>query len=86
MKLSRHLMHLEQLGLIKQVGNNRQTGHEYSIIVWDDYHLLESHVNILDRVLERLKSKNNGKTEAFHAAFTPLSQTADVKINEININ
>lgn len=86
MKLSRLLMHLEQRGLIKQVGNNRQTGHEYSITVWDDYQLLESHVNILDRVLEKLKSKGNGKTEAFHTAFTPLSQPSDVKANEININ
>jgi DNA primase len=86
MKLSRYLIHLEQRGLIKQVGNNRHTGHEYSITVWDDYQLLESHVNILDRVLEKLKSKNNDKTEAFHTAFTPLSQPANVKINELNIN
>jgi len=86
MKLSRLLMYLEQRGLIKQVGNNRQTGHEYSITVWDDYQLLESHVNILDRVLEQLKSKGNGKTEAFHTAFTPLSQPTDVKGNEVNIN
>lgn len=86
MKLSRLLMHLEQRGLIKQVGNNRQTGHEYSITVWDDYQLLESHVNILDRVLEKLKSKRNGQTEASHTPFTPLSQPTDVKGNEININ
>ena len=86
MKLSRFLMHLEQRGLIKQVGSNRQTGHEYNITVWDDYQLLESHVNILDRVLEKLKSKSNGKTETFHTAFTPLSQATDVKENEININ
>ena len=86
MKLSRLLMHLEQRGLIKQVGQNRQTGHEYSITVWDDYQLLESHVNILDRVLEKLKSKRNGQTEAFHTPFTPLSQPTDVKANEININ
>ena len=66
MKLSRFLSHLEQRGLIKQVGYNRQTGHEYSITVWDDYQLLESHVNILDRVLDKLKSKSNGKTQAFH--------------------
>ncbi|MGQ9620385.1 MAG: hypothetical protein ACUVTX_05305 [Bacteroidales bacterium] len=86
MKLTRFLMHLEQRGLIKQIGHNRQTGHEYAITVWDDYQLLESHVNILDRVLEKLKSKSNGKTEAFHTAFTPLSQATDVKENEININ
>ena len=59
-KLSRHLINLERRGLIKLVGNNRQTGYEYQIISWDDYELLKNDVDVLDQVLEKLKKKQQG--------------------------
>ncbi|HJZ41428.1 MAG TPA: hypothetical protein VJ203_13765 [Bacteroidales bacterium] len=42
MKLSRYLMYLEQRGLIKHTGYNRQTGYEYTITVWEDYQELKT--------------------------------------------
>jgi DNA primase catalytic core len=56
-KLSRFLINLEKRGLIKLIGNNRQTGYEYLIISWDDYKLLKDDVDILDQILEKLKQK-----------------------------
>ncbi|MBN2348461.1 MAG: toprim domain-containing protein [Bacteroidales bacterium] len=58
-KLSRYLSNLEKRGMIKLIGRNRQTGYEYQIISWDDYQLLKNDVDILDRILEKLK--NNKK-------------------------
>lgn len=56
-KLSRNLINLEKRGLVKLIGNNRQTGYEYQIISWDDYELLKSDVDILDQVLEKVRQK-----------------------------
>lgn len=56
-KLSRYLINLEKRGLIKLIGNNRQTGYEYLIISWNDYELLKSDVDVLDQILEKLKQK-----------------------------
>jgi hypothetical protein len=84
MKLSRYLMYLEQRGLIKHTGYNRQTGYEYTITVWEDYQELKDSISILDRTLEKLKSRINGSS--LHSAFTPLSQSVDVKANDIVIN
>ena len=58
-KLSRYLLNLEQRGLIKRINSNRQTGYEYEVISWDDYQTLKNDVDILDRILEKLKSKNS---------------------------
>jgi DNA primase len=58
-KLSRYLINLEKRGLIKLIGNNRQTGYEYLIISWNDYELLKSDINVLDQTLEKLKQKQN---------------------------
>jgi DNA primase catalytic core len=57
-KLSRYLSNLEHRGLIKLVGKNKQTGYEYQIISWNDYDLLKNNVDILDRIIEKLKQKN----------------------------
>jgi hypothetical protein len=59
MKLSRNLVNLEKRGFIKLVSANRQSGYEYQVISWDDYQVLKSDVNILDRIMERLKQKSN---------------------------
>ena len=76
-KLSRYLSQLENRNYLKRLSNNRQTGYEYEITSFDDYELLKHGVDILDRILEQIKAKNNGKPEAFHSAFTTFSQNSD---------
>jgi DNA primase len=58
-KLSRYLTGLEKRGLIKLISSNRQTGYEYQIISWNDYQLLKNDVDILDRILDKLKQKKS---------------------------
>ena len=86
MKLTRNLVNLERRGYIKQTGNNKKTGYEYEIAVWDDYEILQDGINILDRILEKLRAKPalpagryNGKTNKkaeLHTSFTSSSQIA----------
>ena len=57
MKLSRNLVNLEKRGFIKLVSANRQSGYEYQVISWDDYETLKNNVDILDRIMEKLKQK-----------------------------
>jgi DNA primase len=76
-KLSRYLSQLESRNYLKRLSNNRQTGYEYEITSFDDYELLKHGIDILDRILEQIKAKNNGKSEAFHTAFTTFSQDGD---------
>jgi DNA primase len=73
MKLSRLLSQLESRNLIKRV-SNRQSGFEYEITSFEDYELLKDGINILDKVLEKLKAKENGKTNELHTSFTSPSQ------------
>ena len=80
MKLSRLLIQLESRNLIKRV-SNRQSGFEYEITSFEDYELLKEGINILDKVLERLKAKENGKSNGLcpsssdlHNSFTAASQ------------
>jgi DNA primase catalytic core len=58
MKLSRNLVNLEKRGFIKLVSANRQSGYEYQVISWDDYETLKNNVDILDRIIEKLKQKS----------------------------
>ena len=60
-QLKRYLVELMRRGYIKQIGNNQKTGHEYEVILWDDYQVLKSGITILDKVLEELQAKY-GKT------------------------
>jgi len=76
MKLTRLLSQLESRNLIKRI-SSRQSGYEYEITSFEDYELLKHGVNILDRVLEQLKAKydgKNGKTVDLHTSFTGASQ------------
>jgi len=73
MKLSRFLDQLESRNLVKRL-NSRQSGFEYEITSFEDYDLLKEGINILDRVLEKLKAKYNGKTKELHTSFTSASQ------------
>ncbi|OFY69740.1 MAG: hypothetical protein A3G23_11340 [Bacteroidetes bacterium RIFCSPLOWO2_12_FULL_37_12] len=56
-QLHRWLYELKQRGYIKQTGNSRKAGHEYEILIWDDYEILKGGISILDKVLEELKEK-----------------------------
>jgi DNA primase len=58
MKLSRNLVNLEKRGFIKLISANRQSGYEYQVISWDDYEALKNNVDILDRIIEKLKQKS----------------------------
>jgi DNA-binding HxlR family transcriptional regulator len=58
--LHRNLRQLEKLGLVQQVGYNRKTGFEYEITIWDDYEKLKDGINILDRILQELRDKEQG--------------------------
>lgn len=76
-KLSRFLSQLESRNYLKRLSNNRQTGFEYEITTFEDYKLLKHGVDILDRILEKIRTKYNGKTNKkaeLHTAFTSLSQ------------
>lgn len=80
MKLTRLLSQLESRNLIKRI-SSRQSGFEYEITSFEDYELLKHGVNILDRVLEQLKAKQNGKNKNnspsgsdLHTSFTSTSQ------------
>jgi len=76
-KLSRYLSQLESRNYLKRLGNNRQTGYEYEITSFDDYELLKHGIDILDRILEQIRAKNNGKSKELHTAFTTFSQNDD---------
>jgi DNA primase len=69
MKLSRYLGQLESRNLVKRL-NSRQSGYEYEITGFEDYDLLKEGINILDKVLENIRTKYNGKTGELHRRFT----------------
>jgi hypothetical protein len=73
MKLSRYLSQLEQRNYIKKI-SNRQSGFEYEILTFDDYELLKEGINVLDKILENIKAKSNGKSKELHTSFTSASQ------------
>jgi hypothetical protein len=93
MKLARFLGQLEGRNLLKRV-SSRQSGYEYEITSFEDYELLKHGVNILDRVLEQLKVKQNGKkpnnndpalsADRLHTSFTSASQNG-VQVQNVNI-
>ena len=56
-QLHRWLHELKQRGYIKQMGSSRKAGHEYEILIWDDYEILQTGISVLDKVLEELKRK-----------------------------
>lgn len=92
MKLARFLGQLEGRNLLKKV-SSRQSGYEYEITSFEDYELLKHGINILDRVLEQLKAKQNGKNgktvdpalsvDRLHTGFTSASQN-DMQVQNVN--
>ena len=90
MKLSRYLSQLEQRNYIKRI-SNRQSGHEYEILTFDDYEILKEGINILDKILDNIKARNNGKTtgnclpgSGLHTGFTGASQNIEINQNANN--
>ncbi len=54
MRVNRHIRELDQRGYIKQLSGNRKTGFEYTVLVWDDYEVLKTGLDVLDNILEKL--------------------------------
>ena len=73
MRVNRYLSELEMRGYIKRTGGNRKTGFEYEITSWEEYELLKSGIDILDKVLEKIRAKYNGKST--HKTTVKLSIT-----------
>jgi hypothetical protein len=57
MQLKRFLDDLEGRGFIKCRSRSNKTGNEYEVCVWDDYEMLKGGVNMLDSLVEKLKTK-----------------------------
>ena len=68
MKVNRYLHQLEARSYINRTGGNRKSGYEYEILAWEEYEMLKSNIDILDKIIEQIKAKpalsadrNNGK-------------------------
>jgi len=55
MQLKRYLDELESRGLIRCKSRSQKTGNEYEIIVWNDYEILLSGLDVLDKILQTLE-------------------------------
>ena len=63
MKANRYVKSLEQYGYLKKTGGNRKQGYEYEVTDWEDYQQLQNGLNVLDDLLEKLKTmKKASKT------------------------
>ncbi len=80
MQLMRYLVQLERRGYIKQVSSNRKTGFEYQVTEWEEYGQLQDGINIMDKILEKLKKPDN--KAASPQPHTP-SQIGSVKLNTL---
>ena len=60
---------LEHMGYINQTGGNRKNGFEYQVKAWEEYESLKAGIDILDKHLEKPKSKMNG-----HAATATMKK------------
>lgn len=54
----RYFDELYSRGYITCKSKSYKQGDEYEVVIWDDYEKLKNGVNILDRILEKLKDKN----------------------------
>lgn len=55
MKINRHLRELESRSFIKRTGGNRKNGFEYEVNRWEDYHKLQSGLEILNKVVQGIR-------------------------------
>jgi len=56
MKVNRYLRELESRNFIRRIGGNRKKGFEYEIYRTEEYTKLQSGMNILDDILEKIKT------------------------------
>jgi len=63
MKVNRYLHQLESRGYINRIGGNRKTGYEYEIAAWEEYKLLKSNIDVLDEIIQNIRTKYNGKSK-----------------------
>ncbi|KAF5417237.1 MAG: DNA primase [Candidatus Methanophagaceae archaeon] len=56
MKVNRYLRELESRNFIRRIGGNRKKGYEYEIYRTEEYTKLQSGMNILDDILEKIKN------------------------------
>ncbi len=57
MKVNRYMHELESRGFIRKTGGNKKTGFEYEIYRWDDYEKLKAGTDVLNDILEEIRSK-----------------------------
>jgi DNA primase catalytic core len=62
MKVNRYMYELESRGFIRKTGGNRKTGFEYEIYRWDDYEKLQAGTDVMNEVLEQIRSKTRSIT------------------------
>jgi DNA primase len=72
MTLQRHVNELERRGLVRCVSRSNKPGNEYEVVVWDDFELLKSGLDIMDLVLEKLE--NDQKQEPSHNLHTTFTR------------
>ncbi|MCK5169744.1 MAG: toprim domain-containing protein [Bacteroidales bacterium] len=62
MKVNRYMYELESRGFIRKTGGNRKTGFEYEIYRWDDYKKLQAGTDVMNEILEQIRSKTRSVT------------------------
>jgi DNA primase len=74
MTVNRYLRDLENRGYIRKVGGNRKSGYEYEVLNWNEYGDLQRNMNVLDQILQKIKSKYNGSVTTSDVILnTPVS-------------
>lgn len=76
MKVHRYLFELESRSLIRKTGGNKKAGFEYEIHRWDEYEKLQSGTQILDTIMQQLRSQKASVTnvqQKFNAVFKPVT-------------
>ena len=58
MQLKRFLDELEGRGFVKCKNRSNKTGNEYEVTIWDDYQMLKNGIDILDKMVEKLKTES----------------------------
>ena len=58
MQLKRFLDELEGRGFIKCKNRSNKTGNEYEVTIWDDYQMLKNGIDMLNKMVEKLKTES----------------------------
>jgi len=68
MELQRKVNELEARGLLRCTSRSNKPGNEYEVSVWDDYEQLKSGIDIMETVLQKLKTQE--PSHNLHTTFT----------------